>query len=188
MPEERKPQTEDKYIVRFPDGMRDRLKDAAKGNNRTMNAEIVARLESSFNDRLSQDLTFKMLNSEVARLTQELQMARTASIPFAAKIMHTVEEQVSHVMESRGLSFEDALLLLTTRGMSMNEAAPVAVIQIAKGTTLSEARALLRVISENSPQDAYVSYEPVEGIESTRLLTSEADKQAFLAAAKQSKT
>lgn len=176
------------YPLRMPQELRERLTEAAKANNRSMNAEIVARLESSFNDRLSQDLTFKMLNSEVARLTQELQMARTASIPFAAKIMHTVEEQVSHVMESRGLSFEDALLLLTTRGMSMNEAAPVAVIQIAKGTTLSEARALLRVISENSPQDAYVSYEPVEGIESTRLLTSEADKQAFLAAAKQSKT
>lgn len=48
MPEERKPQAEDKYIIRFPDGMRDRLKDAAKANNRTMNAEIVARLEESF--------------------------------------------------------------------------------------------------------------------------------------------
>lgn len=38
----------DKYIVRFPDGMRDRLKEEAKANNRTLNAEIVARLEGSF--------------------------------------------------------------------------------------------------------------------------------------------
>lgn len=38
----------DKVLVRMPDGMRDRLKDAAKSNNRTMNAEIVARLEGSF--------------------------------------------------------------------------------------------------------------------------------------------
>ena len=37
----------DKYIVRFPDGMRDQLKEAAKASNRTMNAEIVARLQSS---------------------------------------------------------------------------------------------------------------------------------------------
>lgn len=38
----------DKYIVRLPDGMRDRIADAAKANNRSMNAEIVARLERSF--------------------------------------------------------------------------------------------------------------------------------------------
>lgn len=35
----------DQYIVRFPDGMRDRLKDEAENNNRSLNAEIVARLE-----------------------------------------------------------------------------------------------------------------------------------------------
>lgn len=38
----------DKYIVRFPEGMRDRIAEAAKANNRSMNAEIVARLESTF--------------------------------------------------------------------------------------------------------------------------------------------
>lgn len=40
----------DQYIVRFPDGMRDQLKEAAKENNRSLNAEIIARLElaSSF--------------------------------------------------------------------------------------------------------------------------------------------
>lgn len=38
----------DKVIVRLPDGMRDRLKAAAKKGNRTMNAEIVSRLVFSF--------------------------------------------------------------------------------------------------------------------------------------------
>lgn len=37
----------DKYIVRFPAGMRARIAEAAKSNNRSMNAEIVARLEES---------------------------------------------------------------------------------------------------------------------------------------------
>lgn len=37
----------DKYIVRFPDGMRNKLKAEAKANNRTLNAEIVARLAAS---------------------------------------------------------------------------------------------------------------------------------------------
>lgn len=48
MAEDRTPQDADKYIVRFPDGMRERLKNAAKANNRTLNAEIVARLQASF--------------------------------------------------------------------------------------------------------------------------------------------
>ncbi|QGA55856.1 Arc family DNA-binding protein [Brucella sp. 2280] len=38
----------DKIIVRLPDGMRDRLKEVAEQNNRSVNAEVVARLEQSF--------------------------------------------------------------------------------------------------------------------------------------------
>lgn len=38
----------EKYVVRFPDGMRDQIAAAAKRNQRTMNAEIVARLAASF--------------------------------------------------------------------------------------------------------------------------------------------
>lgn len=37
----------DKFMLRLPDGMRDTLKEQAKTNNRTLNAEIVARLEAS---------------------------------------------------------------------------------------------------------------------------------------------
>lgn len=50
----RKPRSEypseqsDKFLVRLPDGMRDSLKAAAESNNRSMNAEIVSRLEGSF--------------------------------------------------------------------------------------------------------------------------------------------
>ena len=38
----------DKIMLRVPDGMRERIKEAAEKNNRTMNAEIVARLQASF--------------------------------------------------------------------------------------------------------------------------------------------
>ncbi len=37
-----------KFIIRFPEGMRERIAEAAKMNNRSMNAEIVARLGDSF--------------------------------------------------------------------------------------------------------------------------------------------
>lgn len=37
-----------KFVVRLPEGMRDRIAKAAEANGRSMNAEIVKRLEDSF--------------------------------------------------------------------------------------------------------------------------------------------
>jgi hypothetical protein len=39
---------QDKFMLRLPDGMRERIAREASANNRSMNAEIVARLELSF--------------------------------------------------------------------------------------------------------------------------------------------
>ena len=50
MPQERSPQPQDKYVVRFPDGLRETLKREAERNNRSLNAEIIARLEASFTE------------------------------------------------------------------------------------------------------------------------------------------
>lgn len=41
-------QFKDRYMLRLPDGMRDRIKRAAEANNRSMNAEIVATLEGAY--------------------------------------------------------------------------------------------------------------------------------------------
>jgi hypothetical protein len=38
----------DQFNLRLPDGMRERIAESAKANSRSMNAEIVARLESTF--------------------------------------------------------------------------------------------------------------------------------------------
>ena len=40
-------QSQDKYVLRLPDGMRDKIAALAKAAGRTMNAEIVVRLERS---------------------------------------------------------------------------------------------------------------------------------------------
>jgi len=37
----------DKFMLRLPDGMRERIKASADANNRSMNAEIVSRLDDS---------------------------------------------------------------------------------------------------------------------------------------------
>ena len=39
---------QDQFIVRLPDGMRERIRLAADQNNRSMNAEIVATLEEKY--------------------------------------------------------------------------------------------------------------------------------------------
>jgi hypothetical protein len=44
----RSAQEAEKFILRMPDGMRDRIAAAAKANNRSMNAECIARLDGSF--------------------------------------------------------------------------------------------------------------------------------------------
>ncbi|MEJ3621046.1 Arc family DNA-binding protein [Brachymonas wangyanguii] len=42
--------TADQFVVRLPEGMRDRIAEAAKASGRSMNAEIVARLKESFGE------------------------------------------------------------------------------------------------------------------------------------------
>lgn len=38
----------EQFMLRLPDGMRDRIKAAAEANNRSMNAEIIHRLQTTF--------------------------------------------------------------------------------------------------------------------------------------------
>jgi len=40
-------QEADKYVVRFPEGLRDRVKEQATRNRRSMNAEIVVAIEAA---------------------------------------------------------------------------------------------------------------------------------------------
>lgn len=39
--------TADKFVVRLPDGMRERIGEVARDHHRSMNSEIIARLEQS---------------------------------------------------------------------------------------------------------------------------------------------
>ncbi|WP_244542794.1 Arc family DNA-binding protein [Devosia crocina] len=78
----------DKVIVRLPDGMRDQLKAAASEVGRSMNAEIVARLEASFEideaggkqgfmmGELSAQIanSISMLKAEISRMSNSLEM------------------------------------------------------------------------------------------------------------------
>ncbi|WP_299793836.1 Arc family DNA-binding protein [Ramlibacter sp.] len=92
----------EKFIVRLPDGMRTRIAEAAAANHRTMNAEVVSRLQQSFErpsgliSDLSLDsdrrLSLKTLAREIAKaLRDELssitaQQTRSAPPAEATKV------------------------------------------------------------------------------------------------------
>lgn len=62
----------DKFMLRFPDGMRDRIKAAADANGRSMNAEIIARLEASFAQRDVRDISPEEINAILRALTDRV--------------------------------------------------------------------------------------------------------------------
>lgn len=48
---ERVPQLADKYVLRMPDGMRDKITEIARANGRSMNAEMVLMLQQAMDAR-----------------------------------------------------------------------------------------------------------------------------------------
>lgn len=55
----------DQFMLRFPEGMRDQIREEAERNGRSMNAEIIARLESSLARRPDDKDAYKFLLEEV---------------------------------------------------------------------------------------------------------------------------
>lgn len=82
-------QAGEKYLIRFPDGMRARVAEAAKANNRSMNAEIVARLEAS----LAQDAYRQSIAPDPEEIAEiERRAAEWGVSKTQALIRMTIEE------------------------------------------------------------------------------------------------
>jgi len=61
----------ERFIVRFPEGMRDEIKELAEKNRRSMNAEIVAWLEKGLEQQNQQKpLLFSMENIGPSRVRE----------------------------------------------------------------------------------------------------------------------
>ena len=95
----------EQFVVRFPEGMRGRIAEAAKANNRSMNAEIVARLERSFQDGdedFEQGFRSVMQEKEIARLNALLD-EKHRKVPTADEIADKVAERLrATVLEKPG--------------------------------------------------------------------------------------
>lgn len=69
--------TADKFVVRLPDGLRGRIFDVAANNHRSMNSEIVARLERSIAVEVELDHQKNLVRILAARL-DEMEAAHNA--------------------------------------------------------------------------------------------------------------
>lgn len=69
----------DQFPLRLPDGMRDKIGAAATENGRSMNAEIVARLEGSFDDADK----FAEARAEIEKLSNQLAYEEGKNASFA---------------------------------------------------------------------------------------------------------
>ena len=66
--------TADKFVVRLPDGMRERIAEVARNHHRSMNSEIIARLEQSLlqEGALDDDPSMRIDSPELSLHEREL--------------------------------------------------------------------------------------------------------------------
>ena len=85
----------DKFLVRFPAGMRARIAEAAKANGRSMNAEIVQRLDASF-ERGGDSEPDEQFNiaMHADTLNEMLQAAKNVT----PKLLHPADENTVYIL------------------------------------------------------------------------------------------
>jgi hypothetical protein len=97
--------TLDKFQLRLPEGMRERIKEAAKESGRSMNAEIVYRLEESFRqpdllDALNADPKATQIARDHTKYLEEQQAILDAEIKRNTRtneLMQKAIESLNHL-------------------------------------------------------------------------------------------
>jgi hypothetical protein len=107
----------DKFVLRLPEGMREKVGAAARANKRTMNAEIVQRLEASFASAEEPLLVIKRntpeadiiwelrdsmqgLKAEVAELRTDPEMAGVPDFTEEGRAILQTRQMVAELLES----------------------------------------------------------------------------------------
>lgn len=92
--------TADKFVVRLPAGMRDRIAEVSRNNHRSMNSEIVARLEQSLNqeDGVNIEEGLRLDSPELSIHERELlqhfrYLAQRQQNALLALIAHDIDSQ-----------------------------------------------------------------------------------------------
>ncbi|MBT8766774.1 Arc family DNA-binding protein [Metapseudomonas boanensis] len=90
--------TADKFVVRLPEGMRERIALVARNHHRSMNSEIIARLEQSMlqEGALDEGVSMRLDSPELTLHERELlqrfrQLSRRQQNALVALIAHDAE-------------------------------------------------------------------------------------------------
>lgn len=113
-------QTDPQYKLRMPAGLKERIELAAQANNRSMNAEIVSRLEASFSLMLFTGEA-KEKGIEIESLLHKIEMLE--------RIISIKEETISYMKEARETRREHAELVLAAV-QAASRGAPAALNEI----------------------------------------------------------
>lgn len=91
--------TADKFVIRLPDGLRDRISEVARDHRRSMNSEIIARLmqsiESEARSTLTDAITLYLpqaVTVEIASLAQDNDRTLHSEITHRLKRCATVDQ------------------------------------------------------------------------------------------------
>lgn len=127
--------TQDRFIVRLPDGMRDRIAELAKQNGRSMNTEVVKRLEWAL--------------ALVGEPTVAPVPPVVGDIPFA------MAQDIKQLADAAGVPFEEMLARIFLAGLHPT-APQVLCLNIMPGATTKELRAALEASKDIAHPDATI--------------------------------
>lgn len=105
-------QPQDKYIIRMPDGLRERIARKARANRRSMNSEIVEALELQFPEEVSIRFLLEEFQ-DVIRRHPDL-----AKNPFTQDLLHGILKELREALRiaaAEDLAPELALLEIKMR-------------------------------------------------------------------------
>ena len=108
--------------VRIPSKLKSMLKEKAKANNRSMNAEIVARLEASFlTDTRQLDLSVQsLINIVEERVLKKVSKANDTTEKYKLSIQLSDQERevLNQITKRNGLSDEECLQVMMSAGLA----------------------------------------------------------------------
>ncbi|MGV6478756.1 Arc family DNA-binding protein [Pantoea agglomerans] len=81
-------QLQDKFNLRFPDGMRDAIAERAKANGRSMNSEIVQILEDALNEKWVREVHIANGNEPIVIRTDDIDSFSEGLKAFADAIQN----------------------------------------------------------------------------------------------------
>ncbi|WP_267355609.1 MULTISPECIES: Arc family DNA-binding protein [unclassified Methylobacterium] len=150
----------DKFMLRLPNGMRDRIADAARANNRSMNAEIVSRLEASLSDGTEQGRSLLKQHDllvEIQDRYAELELAyQRQTQQLDRRRFQQDEDLAERTREAAAAAMQVALFAVTSAARAA---------ELKDGGALGEALmpTLLDLESAISSEDPYAALQMLRG-------------------------